>query len=115
MSAALRVVVECAAAGADADLEIEGPDFELCSWLNPLPAFGGVLSFEATGMNPEEFAIRTLPRQPLTVRVKLHYGTPSPVRVTITEQWGRPGAKIRVILMTACRPGTTEVAKITPE
>jgi hypothetical protein len=50
MSAALRIVLECAAGDADADLEIDGPDYELCSWRNPLPAFGGALSFDGVGI-----------------------------------------------------------------
>ena len=110
MSARLRIVVECAGGEGDVDLEIEGPDYELCSWRNPLPVFGGALSFDGKGMAPEDFVLPELAATPLKLRVRLHSEGTVPVRVTITEQWGRPEAKVRVIVIPQCRPGKNVIA-----
>jgi len=111
MSAALRIVLECAGRHADADLEIEGPDFELCSWRNPLPAFAGALSFDGHGMELEDFVLPARPSHPLKVRVRLTNSVPQPVRVTVIEDWGRPGEKRQVFLLPAAQPGVTKVTE----
>jgi Vault protein inter-alpha-trypsin domain len=113
LTADLRVVAECAD-NSDIDLEIEGPEYELCSRRNPLPAFGGVLSSDGYGMEPEDYVLPVRPPQPLEVRVHLHGGKSSPVRVTITEQWGLPDAKVRVIMVPECKTGKTVIAVIGP-
>jgi hypothetical protein len=112
MSAALRIVLECAGDSADADLEIEGQDFELGSWRNPLPAFGGALSFDGRGMEPEDFVLPVRLAQPLKVRVRLTNSGPQPLRVTVIEEWGRPGEKRKVFLLPAAQPGMTMVTEI---
>jgi hypothetical protein len=112
MSAPLRVVVECAGANGDVNLEIEGPDYELCSWRNPLPAFGGVLSFDGAGEAPEDFVFPSPPVQPLHVRFRLTGSRPQPVRVTVIEAWGLPAEKRRVFLLPQCSSGRHEVVRI---
>lgn len=111
---ALRVVVECADETADADLEISGPDYELCDWRNPLPAFGGALSFDGAGMAPEDFVLPVLPAAPLQVRVRLKTERPVPLRVTITENPPGGSTRSRVYLYPAAAAGRISVAEITP-
>ena len=113
-SAALRVVMECAGPGIDADLEVEGPDFELCSPENPLPAFGGALSFDARGPEPEDFVLPAAPDAALTIQARLPAGRAVPVRVTIIHEWGRPGETRRTILLPAAGAGVTVVTRVEP-
>jgi hypothetical protein len=112
MSAALRVVVECAGADGDVDLEILGPDFELCSWRNPLPAFGGALSFDGAGEAPEDFVLPEIPKDPLQFRVRLHAPGPRALRVTVIENWGREGERRRFLFFQDAMPGLTKVIDI---
>ncbi len=112
MSAALRIVVECVSADADADLEVLGPDYELCHWRNPLPAFGGTLSFDGTGMTPEDFVLPALPKEPLQLRVRLHASGPRALRVTVMENWGREGERRQFMLFRNAAPGLTRVLDI---
>ncbi len=107
-----RIVLECADETADADLEIEGPDFETASWQNPLPAFGGALSFDGKGFTPEDFILLTAAKAPLTLRVRLDSKSPAPVRVTIFQNWARPDQKKQVFLLPQCQPGLTTITEI---
>jgi hypothetical protein len=112
MSAALRVVVEVAGADGDADLEVLGPDYELCHWRNPLPSFGGTLSFDGTGMAPEDFVLPALPKEPLQLRVRLHASGPRALRVTVIENWGREGERRQFMLFRNAARGLTRVIDI---
>ena len=112
MSAALRIVMECASADADADLEIDGPDYERCSFKNPLPAFGGALSFDAAGEAPEDFVLRGPVAADLKVRVRLSGDRPRTIRVTVIREWGHPGEQRQVFLLPAVQPGDTTVTVI---
>lgn len=119
--AGLRVVLECADALADADLEIDGPDYEMANWENPLPAFGGALSFDAKGFGPEDFVLPasalTALRQPLKIRVRLESENPVPVRVIIFRHWGQENGHAgtpEIHLLPECQPGVTEIAQLPP-
>ncbi len=112
MTAALRIVMECASADADADLEIDGPDYERCSFKNPLPAFGGALSFDAAGEAPEDFVLPGPVAADLKVRVRLSGDRPRTIRVTVIREWGHPGDQSQVFLLPAVQPGVTTVTVI---
>jgi hypothetical protein len=112
LSAALRIVVECASADGDADIEVLGPDYELCHWRNPLPSFGGTLSFDGTGMAPEDFVLPALPKEPLQLRVRLHASGPRALRVTVIENWGREGERRQFMLFRNAARGLTRVIDI---
>jgi uncharacterized protein YfaP (DUF2135 family) len=111
----LRIVLECADASADADIELEGPDYELASWRNPLPAFGGALSFDGRGFEPEDFLLATAPAAPFVVRVHLLSEKPAAVRLTVFYQWARPEQKREVFLLPQCPPGVTNVVELSPQ
>lgn len=111
----LRLVLECADAHADADLEIEGPDYELANWKNPLPSFGGALSFDGTGFEPEDFILPADRSAALSVRIRLTSEKPCPVRLTIFHHWGQADQRREVFLFPECPPGLTKVAEIPAE
>ena len=111
-SADLRILLECADETADADLEIDGPDFETASWQNPLPAFGGALSFDGRGFTPEDFILVSAPTAPLTIRVRLYSKKPAPVRLTVFRNWGRPHMTEQVLLLPACAPGRNMILEV---
>ena len=111
-NAALRILLECADEAADADLAIDGPDFETASWKNPLPLFGGALSFDGRGFTPEDYLSAPALTASLTVRVVLHSKRPAPVRLTIFRNWGRPDVKKQVFLIPECPPGPTIIVEI---
>jgi len=112
---ALRVVVECADAEADADLEVLGPDYELCDWRNPLPGFGGALSFDGTGVEPEDFVLPASPVAPLKVRVRLHSERAAPLRVTVVENRPGAGEQRRVFLLPAAVTGLVKEWEVSPD